>query len=418
MKIFLSKKGSFAIFATMLFISSVTALWLIINAAGNLAIGSTVNSFGTLWGKSILSEYDLYLRDRYGLMAYYGDEQSVEEKIKKYAEYSFDSKKYIEIQGIECCLDEYSLEDTEELLKQIEYIALEGTKPVPTVLDEEITTERVITSSWIKDNLPSHGKTESSYVVGLANSIKDGIKVESLITNAAIDKYVFDFFKDYMEDRDLGKTYFNCEIEYIICGEFSDVSLKSHTDDKIVILRNILNLYYLYTCQEKRDGAMAIAASLTPGAMSFITQAVLLEAWSFAEAKNDMKLLNDNKAVALLKDDSNWALTIENVFKPQEDLQGNTSDSLTAEEIIKEEPSGYILPESEEGSKYQDYLRILLCGVPERTKLLRILDLIQINMKYIYCDYFLIRDYNLGFAYSIKINGIAYEFKDKYIEGE
>ena len=121
------------------------------------------------------------------------------------------------------------------------------------------------------------------------NKIKEYDGLETLIENIAIDKYIFSFFKDYMEVRDLGKTYFNYEVEYIISGKLDELEIKKDIEDKIVILRNILNLYYLYTCPEKRDSAMALATAVTPGAMSFITQGIILEAWAYAEAKNDLK---------------------------------------------------------------------------------------------------------------------------------
>ena len=221
-----------------------------------------------------------------------------------------------------------------------------------------------------------------------------------------MDKYIMVFFKDYMETRDLGQTFFNCEVEYIISGEYNDLTIKEDVEEKIVLLRNILNLFYLYTCQEKREIAMALASSITPGAMAFITQGILLETWAFAEAKNDIKLLYDNNAVPLLKDDDNWALTADNVFDIEEG-----KDTLT-----KEEQREYILPQKVEGLTYSDYLKILLKVVPEETKALRIMDLIQINMKYTYYDSFLIKEYNCGLSYRLKINDIEYRFEDKYVK--
>ncbi len=407
MKDFLSKKGSFTIFALFLFIALIISLWIIINAAGSLAMESTVNSFGTIWGKSILSEYDLILRNRYGLLAYYDNQQSVKDKLTKYINYTIEDKDYIFCEEVECELEDYSLINIDNMIEQIESITLGGTKPV--VEKQEIqqkNTVRSINNPWIIKSLPSYGKTENLYIIGLADKIKEGMALESIIENSLIDKYIFNFFKDYMESRDLGETYFDCEVEYIISGQFDDWSLKEDTEDKIVVLRNILNLFYLYTCQEKRDSVMVLASSITPGAMAFITQGVLLETWAFAEAKNDMKLLYDNKAVALLKDDDNWALNIENVFNTE---QG-------AETIEKEEQEQYVLPAKVEGANYSEYLRLLLYGLPKDTKLLRIMDLIQINMKYTYCDYFLLKDYNCGLTYRLKINGNEYEFKEEYVE--
>lgn len=407
MKIFFNKKGSFSIFAIFLFIASICSLWIIINAAGNLAIKGTMNSFGTLWAKSILGEYDLVLRNRYGLLAFYGNEKSVEDKLTKYIDYSLEDKNYIICENIGCDLDEYGLVKTENLVEQIELIAVEGTKPIIESCEySDAKAFRVIYSPWIIESLPSYGKTKEISISNLANEIKEGLNVESIIQNGAMDKYIMVFFKDYMETRDLGQTFFNCEVEYIISGEYNDLTIKEDVEEKIVLLRNILNLFYLYTCQEKREIAMALASSITPGAMAFITQGILLETWAFAEAKNDIKLLYDNNAVPLLKDDDNWALTADNVFDIEEG-----KDTLT-----KEEQREYILPQKVEGLTYSDYLKILLKVVPEETKALRIMDLIQINMKYTYYDSFLIKEYNCGLSYRLKINDIEYRFEDKYVK--
>ena len=50
----------------------------------------------------------------------------------------------------------------------------------------------------------------------------------------------------------------------------------------------------------------------------------------------------------------------------------------------------------------------------EETKLLRVMDLIQVNMKYSYYGSFLLKDYHTGLDYEITVNGEKHEFKDSY----
>ncbi len=405
MKVSLDKKGSFTVFAMMLFMSLVFAVWIIINAAINVAINSSIDSLGQVWCKSILGEYDKELKNRYGILAFYDNEFSVEEKLQKYVSYSLDDKSYIYYKRLECSLEDFKLLNPDVLMEQIEVINMGGTRPKVSYYENDNEMElKSINNSWIIENLPSYNKTEKLYVVSLANKIKSGASIESLMENMAVDKYIFDFFKDYMDKRDLGKTYLEYEVEYIISGEYSDFKLKEATEDKIALLRNVLNLFYLYTCSEKRDMAMALATAVTPGATAFITQGIILETWAYAEANNDIKLLYDNKAVSLLKKDCNWALTLENVF------------NIEGEELVaKEESKEYVMPQKIEGALYKDYLKVLLCGIPEETKLLRIMDLIQINMKYTYCDYFLINDYNCGLSFTLDVNSKPHTFKDGYV---
>ena len=142
---------------------------------------------------------------------------------------------------------------------------------------------------------------------------------------------------------------------------------------------------------------------MTPGPEAVLTQGVLLELWAFAEAENDIAILYDNKSVALLKGDSNWAVSLENAVG-QADFEGNAES----------ETRRYIRPESMEGADYEDYLRILMNTVPERIRILRAMDLIQINMKYLYCDYFRIQDYYVGLRYNFIVNNKEHLFEETY----
>ena len=63
---------------------------------------------------------------------------------------------------------------------------------------------------------------------------------------------------------------------------------------------------------------------------------------------------------------------------------------------------------------YQDYLKMLICAVDERIRILRIMDLIQINMRYMYYGTFLLREYNGGLRFTITVNGEEYETEKIY----
>ncbi len=410
---FKNKKGSFAVFAAMAFSAVLILLLAVLKSSGDMAISSVVQGFGSLWGKSILSEYDIYLKERYGILAFYGNEVAVAEKLDMYMDYSFKDKEYLNYKKAQCTLEGYDLAETDNLKKQIEDIILSGCKPAEKeskTQEDEPSAQRYIRSPWILKSLPSCGKTEKTYISGLITKIKAGVGAKELLGNLAVDKYIFTFFKDYMDSRDLSDTYFNCEIEYIISGKPSDKDAKRDTEKKIKNLRNMLNLYYLYTCPEKREGAMALASVITPGPPAALTQAVIMETWAYAEAENDMKILYDKKTVPLLKNDSNWALSLENVFN---------TDAESIETLDKDmnENGGqtrYVSPQVIRGENYAEYLGVILCGVPEETKLLRIMDLIQINMKYLYCGYFSMSDYYSGLKYSLIVNGREYEFEEDY----
>ena len=153
---------------------------------------------------------------------------------------------------------------------------------------------------------------------------------------------------------------------------------------------------------------MTIASALTPGAAAVVTQAAMLEIWAYAEAENDMEILYDKKTVPLLKNDSNWALSVENVFG------GEKPSTEEKDRFTDEQKNKYISPDIITGEDYDSYLKILLCGISEKTKLLRIMDLIQINMKFLYNETFLMKDYSMGLEYLITVNGREYGFDEHY----
>ena len=412
-----NRKGSFTVFALMIFSSLMILVWAVISASAQAAVSSTADHFGRLWGTSILAEYDLNLKDRYGLYGFFGEETMTEEKLDMYAAYSFGDKSYIRCDVSSCSLEGYSLADPENLKKQMGDAVAAGNRPHTLQRNTQETEEapygqRTITSRWILDNLPSKGKGEETDISSAAESIKQGISLQNLIGTAAVNQYIFTFFRHHCGGESLCDTYFQNEIEYILCGKADDEKARKNVRQKLLILRNGLNLAYLYTCPEKREAAMALASVLTPGPEAVLTQGVLLELWALAEAENDLAILYDGKPVSLLKGDRSWALSLENAVGT-----GGLADSPDASDASEEEggeTKRYIRPQSMEGAQYEEYLRILMNTVPEETRILRAMDLIQINMKYLYSDYFRLEDYYVGLKFTMTVNDKEHTFEETY----
>ena len=417
-KIGMNKKGSYAILATILFSSIMILAAAAVHEAGENAIGSTVDNFGPLWGKSILAEYDRNLKERYGIFAFNGSKLQVEEKLKDYISFSCKDKKYIDFQSCECELEEYELQKTENFSSQIREAVLYDAKPKPLDRtgsaeneDNADSSDRYIKNQRIIKALPSGGKGKAVGILALADKIKEDKTVGSIVDDAAEDIYIFRFFKDCLNERELGETYFNNEIEYILTGKLSDKAARKKVKTQLTLLRNALNLAYLYSCSEKRNAVQAAAALIMPQA-PIITQALIMEGWAYMEAVNDLKLLYAGKEVPLIKKDENWAISLENILAVEYgfDAEGNP----VSEKEQNRETQSYVSPQKIEGKNYEGYLKILVAALPRETKKLRILDIIQINMKYLYCEYFLICDYYTGVKYSACINGRNHEFDEKY----
>lgn len=451
-----NKKGSFTVFATMIFAAVLIAAVAAVNAAVGVSYKGAVNSLGKVWGKSILGEYDLFLKERYGIFGFYGNDHSTGEKLKVYADYSFAGKERVEAEDIRADAEKYSLDKTGPLKEQIKDAVSYGAEPKsygtpksyggPKFYETpksssggkgalgtsseargkiyEKTEDRYIKSKWIEKNLPSYGKTGKLYLTELVNKITDG-GIGELAGQLAVDRYILKFFKNHVNGGGLGETYFSCETEYIISGKLNDKDSRKNVRSKIKTARNMLNLYYLYSCEEKRQATLALAQLATPGAAAYLTQAVIMETWAYMEAENDMDILYSGETVPLLKKDSNWALSLENVFKSDgggvmSKTAGTNAGSeragggQTGGQAGNDAGGGFIRPQEIEGEDYEDYLGVLLLGLTEETKLLRIADLIQINGKYLYCDSFLMKDYCSGLEYGIKVNGHEKSFEEHY----
>ena len=395
------KRGSYTVFIAIFMSGMIIMAGAVIYASHRMAIDSAAEDLGNLWANSIIGEYDIKLRERYGFYGYYGNGDMVREKLDSYADYTFRGKKYIKRSEISCDLENYRLSDPDVFRDQMGKIILSLWKPIPFEDDEpsDISegtvsndTVRYISSGWILEGLPSHSRSKKVSGGGM-----------SLMETA----YIFKSFKDHVDDRDLGKTYFKNEIEYIITGKPDDEKARKGVYLRLLGERNALNLAYLYGSPEKRNAALEAAELITPGPQAFVTQAVILEVWALLESRNDIELLYDGERVPLVKGDDNWALGLESAVE-------KVSDDEEEGELDTRETRKYVRPKSIEGLKYSDYLKSILITVPENKRLLRVMDLIQINMKFAYCDYFLLDDYYTGLDYSMTVNGTKHDYHAKY----
>ena len=423
-----SKRGSLAVFAVMAFTASLIMLGAATKAAGQAATASALSGFGRLWGLSVLGEYDLELKERYGIFAFRGNEEEVSDKLDDYADRTLGEKSYIDYGGADCRLSGYSLAETENFSAQVKKIVVAGVRPAAkiqesaggeggTAQEDASLGRRRVEAEWIKKGLPSYGKTDKTYLGGVISKLKAGLSAESISGGLAVNDYITTFFKARADDRELGETYFNCEVEYIISGSLDEEDSAEEVRKKLRNIRNAMNLFYLYSCPPKREAALALATAVTPGPAAALTQAVLLEIWAFAEAENDIKLLYDDKSVPFIKRDENWALSAENVFggTAEEAAEMLDADASGAEDDKDERGGGsYVEPQAVEGAGYGDYLTILLCGLPEETKLLRVMDLIQLNLKFTYREEFLIQELYTGLDFSLVVNGKDYDFTQSY----
>lgn len=397
-----------------------------VHAASKSAGSSYADAVLELAGRSILSEYNIPLLERYGIFAFHAEPSQVEAKLKLYANYSFHnnllkelsrSRQYLDplklnIESINVDLKGHSITDAELFESQIlEYLKTGLIKNIlnnnegvtPQKLDIELKNQKIINS------LPSDGYRKST--LDIKRLIDEGIpSIESISAsgskNFLVNEYIMGKFYNHANGNETRDSFFINEVEYIINGEFNDQNNYKDVRTILFLMRTGLNSLHISSDSTKRNEITALAALISPGPGMVITEALITAAWAAAEAENDMRRLEDGKQVALIKTKDKWALELNNAVK----YNIENPDEIEP----KNSGNGYIEPISKQGNDYEEYLRILLFLENREIKLLRCMDLIQLNMKSSYRRDFDLKEYYGGFQFETVVQGTKHSYIQKY----
>lgn len=401
MNIFKNRRGSALVFLAILFSSLASMMALFIHISEKNAIDSAVQSLGRIWGNSILAEYDLNLYERYHLLAYYGEIRETEEKLNFYVRESLGHKAKIKYEGVYFDPFDYALTDIDILKEQIKKACLSSavSEPIGICPDEKPykpASDRKIMNRSIIKALPSYGRDDINFIDrikklakslgSLDNLIKEGTDTYSLI------KYIEANFYNARRLNEDDRSFFRYEEEYIICGKDSDASNLNGVKTRIIAIREVLNLLYIESDPDMQAKILALA-ELT-GPVTPAAQQAIGAAWALAESINDYRLLINGEKIPLRKDKKSWATDIDAISSGMEE--------------------GYVNPGSNRGNTYEDYLLFFINMINQEIKYMRIMDLIQINMKYCYYSDFLLEDYFAGLTYEVNVNKKAYKFENGY----
>lgn len=429
------KKGSSTVFMTMVIVSFMVMIILSIDISRRMVIKSQAKSFGRVWAKAILSEYDVHLFEDYNLLAFKGNDTEVSEKLDRYIGYSFDGKMKSKVRGSHVSLGGYEMRDPKNFLRSIRNgltsealdTIINGKNRVDRAnntseISESEAAGRKIGNNLVLDTLPSKGTSSFLEVDRAVKLLKQGNILEKLkessINAAGEFAFIYKNFDSHVKTAEAGKTYFTNEWEYIIHGKPDDEANYLSCRRKIFLIRNALNIAYLKGDPTKMSLIAAVAEAITPGPLSPATQLLLMELWAAAESEYDVDTLVKGGKVPVLKTANTWKTDLSLVlsgdkFKGSLNDEGlNLLDKNKGELVNADGAKGG--NEQGIGNDYEDYLLVLMVFVNENTRILRTMDLVQINMKYRYYEDFNFDEYYTGLSFSIKINSDEYEIKDQY----
>lgn len=141
-------------------------------------------------------------------------------------------------------------------------------------------------------------------------------------------EYILEHFGSYRNPSDAVLSY---QMEYILCGKRSDRDNLKAAVRRILLMREGLNMTYLFTDGTKRaelESAAAIIATMlmVPGLEPAI-RFVLAACWAFAESVVDVRALLEGKHVPMMKSAGSWQTTFESLMKIGTDAGPLTRDT-------------------------------------------------------------------------------------------
>lgn len=427
-----NKEGSQTVLFAMVFVALMMCLTLMIGVIRALVVKSECESFGKIWCRAVLSEYDRHLFDDYKIMAYYGNEAEVCKKIDSYLKYSANNKLDSSIKETTSELAGLELGIPDNFRVAVEKgFALSGkdafsnrtrTKRTEKKTSEEYESRKIL-NEVVLDTLPSCGVDSSLSITSISKKIKEDGFVNSmmqLIKDTGIETlYLKNYFGNAVTSGTGKDGYFKNEWEYVINGKCDDDSNYKTCRNYLLLIRNAMNLAYLYKDPEKKELILTISECLSPGATGLLTQAAISELWAALETSKDLDRLYDGDEVPFMKTRDSWETDLSSLlenkdFKKLLDEEGEKLLSENKENLENEEGAKGSTHNLSDGQTYDDYLLSFILLMNKDTVMLRIMDLIQINMKYRYYEDFNMMEYYVGTRFAINANSKAYEFEDRY----
>lgn len=213
----------------------------------------------------------------------------------------------------------------------------------------------------ISTNKSTYKDLSSMHCNFSADSHSIDINLENLYQDFLYNKYVDLHFANYLNPNEEGILQY--ETEYILGKKSVDKDNLKEVISQLVTLRFTMNFSYIICDTEKKKECLGMATALLgfTGMHGIIKlgEYLLLAAWSYGEAVNDVKILMDGGTVSLVKTSKEWKTKLEDIVSKTvtDDTQSNDA-----------------------GLAYNEYLQLLLFLENKEKKIFRTMDIIELNM--------------------------------------
>ncbi len=189
--------------------------------------------------------------------------------------------------------------------------------------------------------------------------------LESGINRVLFNEYAAHYFTRFGMETDAVFCY---EQEYLLCGMNSDRDNLKNVVNRLIAVREAMNLMVLLTDAQKREEARILALAITGAAgfspLSSVVAFFIMTVWAFAEAVEDVRTLLDGGKVPLIKRADEWKISLASLAE--------TGAGVWDREKDRNSPG--------RGMDYQQWLKAFFLITPKNQLCYRMMDMIQKNI--------------------------------------
>lgn len=194
----------------------------------------------------------------------------------------------------------------------------------------------------------------------------------AVVDSALFNAYIFDRFPSYTDVHNSDESNDWSElayvVEYILAGNDNDVSNLNEVILKLSALREAANFTHIIMDSGKRNESLALAATLVGAsgnaAAVKAAQYVIMGVWSYGESIVDVRRLLKGDKLNVIKDNSDWQLSLENLLKMNFDAANISGKS----------------DNGKGGLSYEDYLGMLLLMMNRTTRNYRVMQAMELRL--------------------------------------
>ena len=211
----------------------------------------------------------------------------------------------------------------------------------------------------------SEGRIDLSLCPSHEGTSKRSKPDPAVIDNVLSSEYIAKYFDNFCDPSVKDLWY---EMEYICEGKASDKENLSDALIHIYEIREGMNYLHIMMDSDKREAANSLAGTIVGSVglpvLTPVLACLIIGVWAGIESLIDLRALLSGKKVSLMKTDAQWKTDIDGILSFGESKELNASNDGDSS-----------------GIRYEQYLKFLLMLLKPNERNLRMLDIIEKNIK-------------------------------------